>query len=104
MINYKYYRISNTDAQNLEDLLEENKIQFKKYNDILKAVCDEESHRMLNELKEQYEREQKQILANDIMEHVDKLSDTLYKNDNDLLDYFHFQSVLDDYIERNELY
>lgn len=104
MINYKYYRISNSDAQNVEDLLEENKIQFKKYNNALKAVCDEESHRMLNDLKEQYEREQKQVLANEIMEHIDELSDTLYKNDNDLLDYFYFQDTLDKYIERNELY
>lgn len=104
MINYKYYRISNSDAQNVEDLLEENKIQFKKYNNALKAVCDEESHRMLNDLKEQYEREQKQVLANEIMEHIDGLSDTLYKNDNDLLDYFYFQDTLDKYIERNELY
>lgn len=104
MENYKYYRISNIDAQNVEDLLEENKIEFKKYNDILKAVCDEESYRLLNELSEQYEREQKQVLANTVMEHVDRLSTVLFNNDNDLLDYYHFQDILEDYIERNGLY
>ena len=104
MVNYKYYRISNADSQNVEDLLEENKIEFKKYNDILKAVCDEESYRLLNELSEQYEREQKQTLANDVMDHVDRLSTVLFNNDNDLLDYYHFQDILEVYIERNGLY
>lgn len=101
---YKYYRISNNDVQNLEDLLDENKIEYKKYNDVLKAVCDEESYRLLNELSEKYEAEQKMSLSHEVMEHVEDFSNVLFNNDNDLLDYYYFQDTLDKYIERNELY
>lgn len=103
MENYKYFKIKNTDVQNVEDLLYENKIEYIKYNNILKAVCDEEAERLLEELREDYERQQKQSIANSLIEHIEALSNKLFENDNDILDYFYSREVFDDYIERNDL-
>lgn len=103
MDNYKYFKIKNSDVQNVEDLLYENKIEYIKYNNILKAVCDEEAKRMLEELKEDYERNQKQSISNSLLDHVEPLSDKLFENDNDILDYFYSREVFEDYIERNDL-
>lgn len=103
MDNYKYLKINNNDVQNVEDLLYENKIEYTKYNSILKAVCDEESERMLEELKEDYERQQKQCKANSLLEHVEALSDKLFENDNNIIDYFYERQVFEEYIERNDL-
>ena len=103
MENYKYFKIKNTDVQDVEELLYENKIEYKKYNNILKAVCDEEAQRMLEELKEELEREQKQYIANSLPDYTDILSDKLFENDSDILDYFYLREVFEDYIERNDL-
>lgn len=103
MDNYKYLKINNNDVQNVEDLLYENKIEYTKYNNVLKAVCDEESERMLEELKEDYERQQKQSKANSLLEHVEALSDKLFENDNNIIDYFYEREVFEEYIERNDL-
>lgn len=84
-----YYKINESDYQLTEQLLNENNIGFVKYNDILKAVCDEETERLRIEYLD--------IKLTD--KQAEELSDCMFDTEMDLLNYDTFLEIADRFVD-----
>lgn len=89
MNNKVYYKINEEDSQLTEKLLNDNNIEFTKYNDVLKAICDEEAQRM----------REHHIDIQITDEQTEKLSECLFDTEMDLLNYDVFLEIADRYVD-----
>lgn len=87
-----YFKMNEEKAEVVEQYLIDNNIEYTRYSNALKALCDEEVERM----REEY----LQIELTE--EQAEQLSETIFNTEMDLLNYDTFLELTDRFVESVE--
>lgn len=93
MKNNVYFKINEEKAESVEQLLIEKEIEYTRYTNALKALCDEEVERMREEYLQIELTEQQ----------AQQLSETIFDTEMELLNYDTFLELTDRFVNSIEL-